>query len=358
MPALKNALVNDRADGRLIASRAGSVALPPEMHRRGLRATPVYETYWRFAAERQAVFFRRLECAAELTADWIIRDHRFTNAYRAADRVSQYLIGNVLPGSYRDPRDLVFRILLFKIFNRISTWEHLEAALGPLHWRSYRFERYSSVLTKLFESGERLYSSAYIMPSPAFGHRYKHDNHLALLEFVLRGGLAERLGNARSLSAAYDALLAVPSFGPFLAFQYTIDVNYSDLLRFSENDFVVAGPGALDGIAKCFSSTGGYTAAGIIRMMVEHAEEEFERFDISFSSLWGRPLHQIDCQNLFCEVDKYARIAHPSIHGKSGRQKIKQQYAANNSPIDFVFPERWKLTQQAGPLCLMDRPAV
>jgi hypothetical protein len=44
----------------------------------------------------------------------------FTNAYRAADRVSQYLIRNViyqsdLPGN---ADELVFRILLFKLFNR------------------------------------------------------------------------------------------------------------------------------------------------------------------------------------------------------------------------------------------------
>ena len=36
-------------------------------------------------------------------------------------------------------------------------------------------------------------------------------------------------------------------------------------------------------------------------------------FELDFQNLWGRRLQLIDCQNLFCEVDKYSRVypAHP-----------------------------------------------
>ncbi|MXW20558.1 MAG: hypothetical protein F4Z95_07115, partial [Gammaproteobacteria bacterium] len=86
----------------------------------------VYESLWRFAAERQAVFFRRaLGNPPPWTADTVLRNYKFTNVYRAADRVSQYLIRNViyrgdLPSS---PPDVFFRILIFKLFNKIETWE-------------------------------------------------------------------------------------------------------------------------------------------------------------------------------------------------------------------------------------------
>lgn len=40
--------------------------------------------------------------------------------------------------------------------------------------------------------------------------------------------------------------------GKFLAFQYAIDINYSELCDFSEMDYVVAGPGAHSGISKIF----------------------------------------------------------------------------------------------------------
>lgn len=110
-------------------SLASAIEQVPPPRIAPLKPTPVYDTYWRFAAERQRIFFRRLNGeTAPWTDDAILRDFKFTNAYRASDRVSQYLIRNVI---YREdlPRDadeVVFRVLLFKVFNRIETWELLD----------------------------------------------------------------------------------------------------------------------------------------------------------------------------------------------------------------------------------------
>ena len=55
--------------------------------------TPVFDTYWEFAAERQSDFpSARPRRTRPWTDDRVLSAHRFTNAYRAADRVSQYLI--------------------------------------------------------------------------------------------------------------------------------------------------------------------------------------------------------------------------------------------------------------------------
>ena len=69
----------------------------------------------------------------------------------------------------------------------------------------------------------------------------------------------------------YSILAGVHSFGKFLAFQFAIDLNYSALYPFSEMDFVVAGPGARDGIAKCFVDTGGLEAEDVIRSVADAA---------------------------------------------------------------------------------------
>ena len=89
--------------------------------RRVARVSEAFDTYWRLAFERQAILLRRLLETADppWTYDPILARHRFTNAYRVADRVSQYLVNRVIPGSSDDERDLVFRVLLFKVFNRI-----------------------------------------------------------------------------------------------------------------------------------------------------------------------------------------------------------------------------------------------
>src|SRR4051812_20144728 len=85
----------------------------------------IHATLWRFAAERQAIYERRLAGApAPWTDDPILRNYRFTNVYRASDRVSQYLIRHVV-GPAESVEDLVLRVLLFKFFNKIETWELL-----------------------------------------------------------------------------------------------------------------------------------------------------------------------------------------------------------------------------------------
>jgi len=43
--------------------------------------------------------------------------------------VSQYLIKRVIYSGTYDERDTVFRILLFKLFNKTETWKLLEKSL-------------------------------------------------------------------------------------------------------------------------------------------------------------------------------------------------------------------------------------
>src|SRR6202008_2025676 len=138
---------------------------------RVLHTTPVFDTYWRFAAQRQSLFMRRVAGAPPPWADDpVLGSHRFTNAYRAADRVSQYLIRNVIYEGDQGGEEVFFRTLLFKLFNRIETWEGLKATFGMPTWRTFDLERFGSALDAMMSSGARVYSAAYIMPSPPFGN--------------------------------------------------------------------------------------------------------------------------------------------------------------------------------------------
>jgi hypothetical protein len=314
---------------------------------RAMDVSRVYNTYWRFAAERQAIYERRLtDFRGPWTDDPILRNYRFTNTYRAADRVSQYLIREV---QYRDdrsqePAEVVFRTLLFKIFNKIETWQLIEDSLGPISWQSVDFNQLEALLDMAMSRGERIYSAAYIMPAPSFGHARKHANHLALLAKMMEDNVVARIMRAGSLREVYETIESYPGLGPFLAFQYAIDLNYSALLNFDENEFVVAGPGALDGIAKCFVDIGKKTPEDVVAYMVENQQGEFRRLGIDFAGLFGRPLKMIDCQNIFCEISKYARVAHPDISGVSNRKRIKQIYRPTRSrPEQPKFPPRWHL---------------
>lgn len=314
-----------------------------------IKPTPVYDTFWRFAHERQSVFFKKLEQPfPPWTNDPILSEYKFTNVYRATDRVSQYLIKEVIYNGEQSAEEVFFRIILFKLFNKIETWELLKEELGCVTYAEFNFRTYDTILTDAMQDGHRLYSAAYIM-SPGnnpFGYSRKHRNHLRLVENLLKDKVPHRIGESKSMQMAFDILRSYPMVGDFLAYQFVIDINYSNLMNFSEDMFVVPGPGCRDGIRKCFYDLGHLNEAEIIKLMVDRQAEEFNRLGLAFKTLWGRPLKLIDCQNVFCEVDKYSRIAHPQFKGISGRNRIKQKYRPNLKSIHYWFPPKWKINER------------
>lgn len=309
----------------------------------------VHDTYWRFAAKRQKLFEVRVrEELGPWSEDRILSTFKFCNTFRAADRVSQYLIREVIygpEGDGLDPEDAFLRIVLFRLFSKEATWEALEEATGGLRRSTLDVEALGDLLEDL-RARQPIYTAAFILAAPSgYGHKAKHRNHLALVaEMFRKGGLGVRLGSAGALAEVYDALTEYPMIGPFLGYQIAIDLNYSEHLDFDENEFTMPGPGALRGIAKVFGDDGGKTPQELIMRMVDRQKEEFDRLGLEFSGLFERPLHAIDCQGLFCETDKYSREAFPDL--KSNRVRIKQEFRPSTEPLDPFFPPKWGLNER------------
>ena len=96
------------------------------------------------------MFWKKCEDnSSSLTSDPILSEYKFTNVYRACDRVSQYLIRYVI---YKDidkysPEDVLLRILVFKVFNRIETWDYLKD-LTDITVSTFDVEKLSKILRR------------------------------------------------------------------------------------------------------------------------------------------------------------------------------------------------------------------
>lgn len=307
----------------------------------------VYDAYWRFAAERQRICHLRARGEpGPWTEDPILQRFKFCNTFRASDRISQYLIRDVIyaPDARDLPAEDVFlRIVLFRLFSKESTWEALEEATGQVRRDTLDVDQLGELLAARRAQGP-IYTAAFILCAhSAYGHRAKHRNHLALVQDMFRPGrLGRKLGRASSLREVFDQLVSWPMIGPFMGYQIAIDLNYSDKLDFSEDDFTMPGPGAIRGLHKVFSDFGTRTPQQLIMHMVDRQEEEFSRLGLEWRGLFGsRRLHAIDAQGLFCETDKYARQAFPEL--KSNRVRIKQEFRSHPTPILFAYPPTWRI---------------
>ena len=166
--------------------------------------------------------------------------------------------------------------------------------------------------------------------------------HMIDDEFIHKHGFKKVL-EAKLLADVYNQLRHYPLIGDFLAYQYTIDFNYSPYLNFDEDSFVKAGVGAVRGIKKCFYQHGGdYEDA--IYYIHDHFEELQQKYGYTaFRPLPGRKLKLIDLQNCFCETDKYLRAKMPEL--KVGNIRIKQHYKPSPNGIDFIFPPKWDVNK-------------
>lgn len=306
----------------------------------------IYDLYWYFAYERQNIFIKKNNGLKEpWTDDPILREYKFCNSYRVNDRVSQYLLKNVIyNGNKYSDRDTLFRIILFKLFNKESTWEYLVSKLGDVNLYNFNFKTYSNLLNELINNNISIYNDAYIScATKAFGFDRKHDNHLALINKMFNiDNIDKKLINAKTMEEAFNLLKSYPLIGNFMAYQLVTDINYSDVVNWSENEFTVAGPGSKRGIKKVFITKGKLRDEDIIKYMYRNQDNEFKRLNLDFKKIGDRELQLIDIQNIFCELDKYLRVYKPSL--KSNRSKIKKKYISKREKIVYIYPPKWNIT--------------
>lgn len=292
------------------------------------------------------MFWRKCEKSSKVTDDPILREYKFTNVYRACDRVSQYLISHVIYEDIDryDPEDVLLRILVFKIFNKIDTWEYLEQYYGDIKCESFNVDKMCRLLSKR-QDNNPIFSNAYMMTGSHRLYDYLPTKHAKWLQMVkdefLGKKIVDKVLKARTLGEVFELMESCSFIGSFLAYQYAVDFNYSPYVNFDENSFVKAGIGAIRGIKKCFKSIGENYEDAILYTF-EHLDDLRKEFGLDdFRSLPGREPHLIDIQNCFCETDKYLRVKMPEL--LVGNVRIKQHYKETPKPIHYAFPPKWNI---------------
>ncbi|TFY63010.1 hypothetical protein EVJ58_g3497 [Rhodofomes roseus] len=181
--------------------------------------SPVLDTLFYFMAERHRIFLRRTSGEERpWTDDEILQKYPFTNVFRVYDRTTQYVLRHVVNQGSQDLHESCFRVILFRMFNKIETWKHLKQQIGELTWADFDVHTYEKVLGAV--SGP-LYGPAYICPAPNnIGGKFNYARHLRLVQLLMEENLPKQLKRFRYLKDAHGWLLLFPSMGDFTALQY------------------------------------------------------------------------------------------------------------------------------------------
>ncbi|KAI6035301.1 hypothetical protein F5J12DRAFT_20876 [Pisolithus orientalis] len=298
--------------------------------------TPAFDTFWKLAAERHAIEERRRSGQPPpWTKDPVLQNHKFCNTFRILDRGSQYLVTEVIEKGPQDLEEVTFRVLLFSLYTNISTYETLRKKIRPFTWSEYRRENYEKVLRGLYARGVAIYTGAYQKPAPDLGFAEAFMNHLALME-VLMQEMPDVLSKAEYMADVFEWLQTFKSMGDFTAYQLLLNLSYSNVMSFSDHDFVVMCVGSRRGLRRCFKQDIPRSMeVDLVRWIQSSQDDHFARLRLNFNGLGDqhRPMMLCDIEHTLCELDKYIR--------KCGQSSKGRPFVGTGELGEIRLPKAW-----------------
>jgi hypothetical protein len=279
--------------------------------------------FWHFVAERQNVFYRRLAGkSAPWTNDPVLRTYKFTNTFRVADHVTQYMLSTVMKKK-RPPVDEFFRITLFRALFNTDTWEFLDGRvdIGATGWDKHEIMK----CLRSRAANHTVFGDAYqACYSPSYGFKRVFENRVEFIDRLLRKGFFKKVAEASTLGEVVRMFMKWPGVGPFYAWQYAVDINYSRHLGFDENtilDGTDLGCGAVDGARRVFGAREQSERREVVLEIINNQDEEVRRYGPFESeehghTLFGRRLTVVDVEHCLCETSKYLKILEGGIKPK------------------------------------------
>lgn len=325
----------------------------------------------------------------QLPAPWtknpILQEFKFTNVRREHDRQTRYLIDNISKNKSLTLEDKIVNTFLFRAWNnwdtlRLFGFPYTAEEIYSPELKRQLWGIYASV--NKTEPNRLWYNNAYNQGGTKCAWKFENadirevpykfgDEHamgddkaddyteIPLRPFNVgiwlgRGHVVDRLLKAKDQQEAFNIIKSVRGFADFLAYQVFVDLTYIKDFPFSENEFVVAGPGCKRGIDHIFIKKSGMTYEEClfwlrdqIEGLPEGGDTLFNSEDLSyyeeafglpskkyepyklFSDLpeWDRRMNVMSIENCMCELSKYMKAV-------KGTGRPKNKYKPYKEPVD------------------------
>jgi hypothetical protein len=251
--------------------------------------------------------------------DKILNEYRFCNVRRRDDRVSKWVISNVLS------RINHFELWTFIQWSSLCRWINWPSTLGPMMVAGFiqkdriEWARIPKLIEGRREQSLKAWTGAYIIRAPSTKGGYGGMSKATFVaDVVVRKGLEtvkidlmRQFTRAKSPAMCQDVhriLESIPNWGSFMAGQVVADWTYTDLLKDAPDLYTWApmGPGSRRGYNRVMGLplknpapsqvVWNNNLADLHQDIVEALGPEYEE---------TLTLH--DVQNCLCEFDKYER---------------------------------------------------
>lgn len=287
----------------------------------------------------------------------VIQEFKFTNVRREHDRQTKHLIEQIAMNENLTIEDKIVNCFMFRCWNN---WDTLKDFGFPysskLVYNPMLKEKVRPIYEHLSKNDpERLWwsnaynqggtKSAWKFPemdlSKVLEDKIEKEYDIALRPFHVgvwlgKENIVKKLLTAKDQQECFEIIKSIKGFSDFLAYQVFVDLTYIPEFPFSENEFVVAGPGCKRGLDLIFEDKGGMNYEECMFWLRDSINEaglferpELEEFDDGFPDYqpnklfsdlpkYDRKMNVMSIENCMCELSKYVK----AVNG-TGRPKNK-----------------------------------
>lgn len=258
--------------------------------------------YW--MEERQLIYLKRK--AGEpfpWTRDPILRRYRFCNTYREQDRETVWLREN-----WREPYashpNLWFALCMFRQIN----WSPTLAEVGfPDEWKP---RKVLHTLKKRKARGEKIYTSAYLIPSRGEKEKICYTVRRVLnplWKAVQKGNTPPWFQSGATLQESHKWLVGFYGWGAFLAYEAISDLRHTRYLQSAPDigTWANPGPGARRGRNRLYRCD--LKQAVPAQQLIDEMHEVLLWLKSKRDPDILPTLEMRDVEHALCELDKYLR---------------------------------------------------
>ena len=305
------------------------------------------QRFYDFVTERYKIHLRKdvLHKEAPWTNDGVLQQYKFCNVRREHDRQSQCIIKNISTNPCLSLEDKIVNSFYFRAWNN---WDTMKDLGGPWAAKDLYSSQMKQQIRPIYQElatedpDRKWWSSAYNQGGTKQAWRYPNPNEKINKEYDIplrvfhigpwlkEHNTVEKLLNANDQKVAFEAIKEIQGFADFLAYQVFVDLTYIKEFPFSENEFVIAGPGCKKGLDYLFDDYDGMSPEEALFWLRDNVDHIFSKIMAPNDQYWDprelfidlpeydRCLNIMSLENCMCELAKYIR----TIEG-TGRPRVK-----------------------------------
>lgn len=261
------------------------------------------------------------------TQDVFLSMYRFTNIRREQDKNSIYLLNMMKEHGNQLSVNMICNIMLFRLFNKIETMEYLG---GWVDFERYNPDKVRKQLADVPE-GYVYFTNAYLSSGMKkefnlyFPKEPMRVVNIPNVVAVFGIGMYDRIKSAEQPQDVIDAFKSINGISDFLAYQLFVDLTYLDDFPWSENEFVVSGPGCELGLDYLFDNKGGLTYEELLFWLRDNCPITREWCMEHMIDLppEDRYMNVMSLENCMCELGKYMKTK-TGVGRPRSRYKLKE----------------------------------